>query len=389
MTTTQRAAARVIDAWDSTVLPVANDGRLQEAMEDLRAALAAMADTPTLREAAQQALVALETAAPFLPGVHSTGLVDMKRRVRESITALRSALAEQAAEQASPAYLAEPGAAQATRADLVANWPEHNRARMTVALHYAAPAAEQAEPHVWTRVVDEALTLYHLDVANESDDYATARGKMENLLAHAGNVGAYHAAEQAEPYTYASTQSTKCASCGERKHTPLRIDAMGGYVCLTCIDQKLGSLLGAFGYPSAEQAEPVALDVTLTEEETQFLRDTMVADEDEGPDPIRLIVGRGHSGYGLYVSLAEYGDEGSSLLKALVPPPAPARQEPLTEAQARPLDEWDESNSDVLWWRFPIDKPPYVGHPNCDDWPGYHTHWTPLIVPAAPAEGGA
>ena len=41
------------------------------------------------------------------------------------------------------------------------------------------------------------------------------------------------------PYTYASTQATNCACCGEYKHTPLRIDAMGGYVCLTCIDRKL------------------------------------------------------------------------------------------------------------------------------------------------------
>lgn len=50
-------------------------------------------------------------------------------------------------------------------------------------------------------------------------------------------------------YTYASQQETECAGCGKLKHTPLRIDAMGGYVCLTCIDQKLGSLLGEFGYP--------------------------------------------------------------------------------------------------------------------------------------------
>ena len=66
--------------------------------------------------------------------------------------------------------------------------------------------------------------------------------------------------DQAEPYTYASKQATKCAQCGEHKHTPLRIDAMGGYVCLTCIDKKLGSLLGEFGYPEPEQeqAEPVA-----------------------------------------------------------------------------------------------------------------------------------
>jgi hypothetical protein len=58
--------------------------------------------------------------------------------------------------------------------------------------------------------------------------------------------------DPAVPYTYASTQATKCADCGEYKHTPLRIDAMGGYVCLTCIDKKLGSLLGEFGYAIAD-----------------------------------------------------------------------------------------------------------------------------------------
>ncbi|MCA8075556.1 hypothetical protein [Burkholderia cepacia] len=43
----------------------------------------------------------------------------------------------------------------------------------------------------------------------------------------------------AEAFTYASKQATTCASCGEHKHTPLRIDQMGGYVCLTCIDREL------------------------------------------------------------------------------------------------------------------------------------------------------
>lgn len=38
-------------------------------------------------------------------------------------------------------------------------------------------------------------------------------------------------------------QATRCAGCGERKHTPLRVDAMGGYVCLTCIDKRLHDLL--------------------------------------------------------------------------------------------------------------------------------------------------
>jgi len=59
-----------------------------------------------------------------------------------------------------------------------------------------------------------------------------------------------------EGYSYSSTQATNCAQCGQHKHTPLRIDAMGGYVCLTCIDQKLGSLLGEFGYEGAPAQEP-------------------------------------------------------------------------------------------------------------------------------------
>ncbi|HHX4475127.1 TPA: hypothetical protein ACVADE_001385 [Pseudomonas aeruginosa] len=46
-------------------------------------------------------------------------------------------------------------------------------------------------------------------------------------------------------WTYASTQATNCAGCGEHKHTPLRVDWMGGYVCLTCIDEKLEELHGA------------------------------------------------------------------------------------------------------------------------------------------------
>ena len=58
------------------------------------------------------------------------------------------------------------------------------------------------------------------------------------------------------PYTYASTQATNCAGCGEYKHTPLRIDAMGGYVCLTCIDRRLSALLGEFGYPAPQEPLP-------------------------------------------------------------------------------------------------------------------------------------
>jgi hypothetical protein len=45
---------------------------------------------------------------------------------------------------------------------------------------------------------------------------------------------------------------------------------------------------------------------------------------------------------------------------------------------ATPGEEYHEDMGAVLWWRFPIDEPPYCGGPLDDDWPGYHTHFTPL-----------
>lgn len=73
---------------------------------------------------------------------------------------------------------------------------------------------------------------------------------------------------------------------------------------------------------------------------------------------------------------------------------------------ARPLEEWTEEDGDVLWWKFPIEEAPYSGSPNdcgrtclitlnlvgeehvhsvnIGGWPGYHTHWTPIVEPDAP-----
>jgi len=56
---------------------------------------------------------------------------------------------------------------------------------------------------------------------------------------------------------------------------------------------------------------------------------------------------------------------------------AAARERPV----ARPESEWHEDFGDVLWWRFPIVEPPYAGSPLDTDWPGYHTHWTPIAIP--------
>jgi hypothetical protein len=53
---------------------------------------------------------------------------------------------------------------------------------------------------------------------------------------------------------------------------------------------------------------------------------------------------------------------------------------------ARPLADWHEEVGPVLWWTFPVNEAPYSGHPNCSDWPGYHTHWTPIVVPEEPVK---
>jgi hypothetical protein len=53
---------------------------------------------------------------------------------------------------------------------------------------------------------------------------------------------------------------------------------------------------------------------------------------------------------------------------------------------------WHEDEGPALWWRFPVVEPPYLGTPIDSDWPGYHTHFTPLPpapltpVPAAPTQ---
>ena len=44
---------------------------------------------------------------------------------------------------------------------------------------------------------------------------------------------------------------------------------------------------------------------------------------------------------------------------------------------ARPLAEYHEDFGPVVWWRFPVHEPAWIGTPLDDDWPGYHTHWTP------------
>lgn len=63
-----------------------------------------------------------------------------------------------------------------------------------------------------------------------------------------------------------------------------------------------------------------------------------------------------------------------------------ALQDKMT-ARTHPLDDWHEDIGVVLWWKFPVDEPPYCGSPLDEDWPGYHTHFTLIVMPQPPKEG--
>jgi len=67
----------------------------------------------------------------------------------------------------------------------------------------AEPVQEPVqEPVAWLRVIDEAMVTYHLGVAEPTDDYETAKRKMNNLLCHAEDIGAYFATPpQRKPLT--------------------------------------------------------------------------------------------------------------------------------------------------------------------------------------------
>lgn len=52
----------------------------------------------------------------------------------------------------------------------------------------------------------------------------------------------------------------------------------------------------------------------------------------------------------------------------------------------RTLDEYHEDDGPVVWWRFPVIEPSYIGTPGDDSWPSDHTHWTPHPpIPKAPS----
>ena len=65
------------------------------------------------------------------------------------------------------------------------------------------------------------------------------------------------------------------------------------------------------------------LDVTLTKDEAEYIAGFISDDATTGDDVVRLLVGDGHAGYGLYAAHPEYPEEGAVLVKELTPGTVP------------------------------------------------------------------
>ena len=89
---------------------------------------------------------------------------------------------------------------------------------------------------------------------------------------------------------------------------------------------------------------PVALDVTLDDEEIKLLRDMLGYDRDEFT-PLRLLVVNGHSGLGLYAAHTDYEEDGAIFIAATTPPAQPPQRKPLTEEQK--LMCWSRATHDA------------------------------------------
>lgn len=63
-----------------------------------------------------------------------------------------------------------------------------------------------------------------------------------------------------------------------------------------------------------------ALDVTLTKDEAEYIAAFVSDSAEQNDEVLRLMVGDGHSGYGLYVSDPDYPEEGAILVKNMPTP---------------------------------------------------------------------
>ena len=180
-------------------------------------------------------------------------------------------------------------------------------AEMVIAMLDASPErlpAASVEPVALVRVINEALVYSHLDVADQADDYATAKRKLNNPLAHEQSIGAFFAAQPAPRLKWMEAP----------RRTEWGAGMMEALIALG-VDETLRLYAHRDAVPMVDAllpAQPAPALVPLTDEQAESL--------------IENSDGRWHDG--------EFRIDGPDLMKLLrdAAQPAPARV-PLTGAE--------------------------------------------------------
>lgn len=196
--------------------------------------------------------------------------------------------------------------------------------------------------------LDAAAELRRLAALSESNaiDALNYESRIERLQAENDALRAMHDAAptvEAEPVAYL------CLS-GESGKAPIALSADAPKITRDVLEA-----FPVYTHPAAPQpaapvlaAEPWSVIVALNEDATRLLQSTMVPEPGEVSE-ISLHIGHGHEGYGLYVSLTEYPEEGSIHL-ACIEAPQPAALPELSDAEiGRLVDRMDNTHdSDLL-----------------------------------------
>ncbi len=155
----------------------------------------------------QAALPPLPDFAPVfkhIMTVDGTGRVAVYNALHDMLHAYaRAALRAADAAQPEPFCWANPAIALPDDEDEAQGWTARvSKTRDAVFSMplYAAPQqpasiAAQVGQSPWLRAIDEAMVVHHLGTAEPTDDYETAKRKLNSLLAHAQSIGEYFAAQ--------------------------------------------------------------------------------------------------------------------------------------------------------------------------------------------------
>ena len=142
--------------------------------------------------------------------------------------------------------------------------------------------------------------------------------------------------------------------------TPAELLALAQQLLYDCCDPVTGESLypGQSSYACVEDVEAAAL----------YLR---ACAEAEPVATVRVHDTGGNAG----IAWTGVPTENSCVMRGGTP--LYTHPQPPSAQIARTLAEWHEDCGPVVWWRFQVDEPAWIGTPLDADWPGYHTHWTP------------